>query len=446
MDFGTFLKNVLTKRNINISHLAEQTHIKSKNTFYRLFQNYYSFEKSKEITDKILEVVDITAEEKAQIYNLMQMCRMNKNVLKSCMLMQNLYTDRCEIKADISRNGNAIWLREDCEDLILFMGLSTTEQPALISREILTHTHAKTKSLMHYIDFSKSDEYIASALFSMIMLAGFADYDCAEVTQSLFPDLLGFLKLKNGYGYFMVSSNGEYAETELSEEFFRFILKQYSKIKHKPLKTRNCNVTDYAGIMSDFSYMEDNDLFTFEGMFCFADLPFEIMYKLLEDANFLGLPPDSEYIKNLVTATQCRFEVRYNSTSKKAYIFDEDKLRSFLETGRTLDHPSFFRALTPSERKVMIEKFKNNPNRFKFRFFKNDFHCNFIECGVVKNHSIFMWNADSGYEHNHFHITLTNPKAVKFYESFCHYFWQFCAMSQEESDKLFNDIVNEYIN
>lgn len=445
MDFGTFLKNVLAKRNINISHLAEQTHIKSKNTFYRLFQNYYSYEKTKEITDKILEVVDITDEEKTQIYSLMQMCRMNKNVLNACMLMQNLYTDSGGIKTDISRNGNAIWLREDCESLTMFMGLTTTESPALIAREILTHTSAKTKSLIHYVDFSKSDEYNAGTLFSMIMLAGFEDYDCAETNKSRFSDLVGFLKLKNGYGYFMVSSTGEYAETELSEEFYNFISKQYSSTNHKPLKMRKCNVTDYADILSEFSILENNDLFTFEGMFCFGDLPFEIMYKLLEDANFLGLPPDSQYIKTLVDAAQSRFALRSTATSQKVYILQEDKLRSFLETGRTLDHPSFFRALTMSERKDMIERIRNNPSRFKFRFFKNNYHCKYIECGVVKNKSIFMWNADSGYEYNHFHITLTNPKAVRFYENFCRYFWQFCAMSQEESDKLFNDIIAEYI-
>lgn len=445
MDFGTFLKNVLSKRNINISHLAEQTHIKSKNTFYRLFQNYYSYEKTKEITDKILEVVDITDEEKNQIYNLMKMCHTNKNVLKACMLMQKLYDDSYNVKPDVSRNGTALWMREDCEELHMFIGLTVTEHPALVANEILTHTSAKKKSLIHYADFSKSDEHIASTLFSIIRLADFEDYDCLETNKSRFSDLVGFLKLKNGYGYFMVSSTGEYAETELSEEFYNFISKQYSAVKYKPLKIRKCNVTDYADILSEFSVTENNDIFTFEGMFCLGDLSFDIMYKLLEDANFLGLPHDSEPIQTMINAAQSRFALRDNSTSQKIYILQEDKLRSFLETGRTLDHPSFFRALSPSERKDVIEHIKSNPNRFKFRFFKNNFHCKHIECGVVKNKSIIMWNADSGYEYNHFHITLSNPKAVKLYEKFCQYFWQFCAMPQDESDKLFNDIIAEYI-
>lgn len=442
MDFGAYLKSILADRNVNISHLAEQTGIKSKNTFYRLFQNYYSFDKTKEITEKILCVVDVTPDERSRIFKLMKMCRMNKDVLSACRLMQTLYM--MPQSADFKSGGTALWQREDCEEVCMFMGMTSTHYPAQIAAEILNSGSPSKKSLTHYVHFPKEEPYIAGALFSMMKLCSFDEYDCISVKKNRFADLIGFVKLKNGYGYFIAAADGEYAQTELSEEFYRFIFKQYACEKGKSLKHHSSTVTGYADLLSDFAIVETNDLFTFEGMFCFGDFPFEIMYSQLKDANFLGLPPDCDYVKNLIAAAQNRQALRNGSASHKTYIISEHRLRCFLKTGCTIDHPAFLRPLTREEIRTVIGMISAVPNRCHFRFHKPGFCENMIQCGVVKDKSIFMWNADSGYEADQFHIMINDARAVKFYESFFEYFWQFCALPQEQSNRLFEDILNEY--
>ena len=446
MNFGTYLKTVLDKRNVNISQLAQKTGIKSKNTFYRLFENYYSYEKTKEITDKIMSAIDIETEERQRIYELMQMCRVKQHELEAFDLLTKLYKAPDQFTCEKFKSGKCLWQRKDCIGVYMFLGHTLSEFPALAAKEIFCHCPTSAVSLEHYINFSKSDMHTAGAIYSSITLSQQEGYVCYDSETVDFANLMGFVRLKNGYGSFIVSNNGTYAETELSEEFYNFMLGRCITFEGKPLKHKKGKVTDYADIMTEFSVTEINDVFSFEGIFCFGDIPFDTMFSLLKDADYLGLPSDSPYIKKLVEATGKRYDLRMSSKSTKSYILSKERMDEFFSSGRTMDHPSFFRALTHNEIKEMLDYFSSIGNRFKYRFFKPEFQNCCMECGLVANTNIFIWSAKQGYNKDHFQTIITHPKAIRLYTRFCEYFWDFCTLSDEESQKIFNDTINEFLN
>ena len=59
MTFGEYLHKLIKDKHINLSNLAANAGIKSKNEIYRLFDNKYSYEKTKKLTDQILSVIEI---------------------------------------------------------------------------------------------------------------------------------------------------------------------------------------------------------------------------------------------------------------------------------------------------------------------------------------------------------------------------------------------------
>ncbi len=446
MNFGTYLKTVLDKRNVNISQLAQKTGIKSKNTFYRLFENYYSYDKTKEITDKIMSAVDISNGEKQQIYELMEMCRIKQHELEAFALLEKLYKTPDRFTCKKFENGECLWQRDDCLGIFMFLGHTSSEFPALAAKEIFESDLSCDVSLDHYINFSKSDMNTAGAIYSTITLSEYEGYSCFESEMVDFPNLMGFVKLKTGAGSFVVSNNGTYAETELSEEFYNFMLSRCMTFDGKPLKQKRGKVTDYAEIMAEFSVTEINDVFSFEGIFCFGDIPYDTMFSLLKDADYLGLPPDSPYIQTLIKATMHRYDLRAGSSTSKSYILSQTHMDQFFSTGRTVDHPSFFRSLTSDEIKGMLDYFADIGERFRYRFFKPGFQNCCMECGLVANTNIFIWSAKQAYSKDHFQTIITHPKAVKLFTNFCRYFWDFCTLSPKESKQIFNDTVNKFLN
>lgn len=440
MDFGAYLKSVLDEKNVNLSKLSAAIGVKSKNTFYRLFDNYYSYDKTKEITDKIIAVVSFTETEKTRIYELMKSCRIKKNALSACRLLEKLYQPPTPADTELFRSGNSIWCRPDCKEIHMFMGYTDSDRPIAAAQEIFKHPFTARKTLKHFVDFSKNELYIAGTLFALIRLSSHNNYECTEIDNIDFHDLIGLVKLKDSFGLFFVNNQGKYIESPISEELYSFMLEKYNSLNGKDIRFEKGRVSDYASIITEFSVVENNDCFSFEGVFCFGDIPFDTMYRLLADANYLGLSPDNPYIENIIEAQRTRYNMHLNSRTKRAYVLSRERVEQFLKTGRTMDHFEYFRNLTKDEVISFLNHFIQS-ERFEYRFFKPEFGNHCIECGVVENDRIFIWDSENGYGKNHFHLSIENPRAIRLYSDFCDYFWDFCTLSAEESTEIMKDIL-----
>ena len=204
------------------------------------------------------------------------------------------------------------------------------------------------------------------------------------------------------------------------------------------------HVTDYAYIITKFSPVDTDNAFVFEGAFCFEDIPFDIMYSMLKDANYFGFPPDSPYITNIVSAQKKRHEVKRSSDSRQRFVLSEERIRKLFVTGKTMDHVREFRPLTNEEIRIIAENFLNN-DKIEYRFFKFGYSNKCIELGLAENFGIHIWDASRGYGKNHFQTIIKHPKAISVFKSFTEYFWDNCTMSDEESKQKMMDLISEYL-
>ena len=91
MTFGEYFRKLLKERNTNLSKLAVKASIKSKNEIYRIFDNKYSYNKTKKLTEQILSVIDIEEEEKNTLYKLMECCKIKNSTRKAWGILEGLY-------------------------------------------------------------------------------------------------------------------------------------------------------------------------------------------------------------------------------------------------------------------------------------------------------------------------------------------------------------------
>lgn len=433
MTFGEYFHKLLAERNTNLSKLAAQANIKSKTEIYRLFENKYSYEKIKRLTEQILSVVMLDDGEKDKLYSLMESCKVKNSVRNAWGILEGLYKG-IEIKKDnnIEKIGR-ILERNKNSKIKIFVGSEADINIALFFDDLLSKNCGCDISIIHIVNFNKSEEVIARELFSLIKLMPHEEYKCFEVSKSELKGVIGLFDAPGEYQMFTLTKNNEYLQSPLSKELYEYIIKEYSRCeKGLELKDMRDHVTDYAYTITNFSPVDTNNAFSFEGVFCFGDIPFDTMYSMLKDANYFGLPPESSYITNIVSAAKERYEAGRKSDAKRIYILSEERMKNLFLTGKTIDHVDVFRPLTKEELEGMVDYYLNN-DRFQYRFFKNGYSNRCIETVIAENFGIVMWDASLGYGKKHFQAIISHPKAMSVFKSFTEYFWDNCTVSDEES-------------
>lgn len=267
------------------------------------------------------------------------------------------------------------------------------------------------------------------------------EYSLFEVSRSELRDVVGLLAGAEQCEMFLLTENSEFVQSAISKELYDFLLEKYSRCKKgKELKDTRGHLTDYAYTITNFTPVDENNFFSFEGVFCFGDISFDIMYGLLKDANYFGLPPGSPYITNIVNAAKKRYGSK--SAAERVYILSEERIRSLFLTGKTVDHVDAFRALTKEEMNIMVDDFLTRRKGFKYRFFKQGYSNKCIECAIAENFGIILWDAALGYGKKHFQTVINHPKAMSVFKSFTEYFWKSCTLSDEESEIRLNGLIN----
>lgn len=445
MTFGEYLHKLLKDKHINLSNLAATAGIKSKNEIYRLFDNKYSYEKTKKLTDQILSVIEIHREEKNKLYRLMENCKIKNSVRNAWSILEGLYKG-IEIEKDenIEKIGRVLEANRKSK-IKIFIGYETNINISLFFVDLLSKHNGYDISIVHAVNFNKAEDIIAQEIFSLIKLLPHDEYKCFEVNKSELKGVIGLIKSSEKYHMFTVTENDKYVESQVSEELYELMLKEYSRCeKGTELKDMRDHVTDYAYSITNFLPVDTNNVFSFEGVFCFGDIPFDTMYSMLKNANYFGLPPESSYITNIVDAAKERYETGRKSDSARVYILSGDRMKNLFLTGKTVDHVDVFRPLTKEEIRRMVDYYLNS-NRFKYRFFNSEYSNKCIECAIADDFGIILWDASLGYGKKHFQTVISHPKAMSVFKSFTEYFWNNCTLSDEESKKKLKNLINEYL-
>ena len=118
MNFGEYFRGIMSKYDITLTDLANASGVKSKNELYRLIENKYSYEKTNELTKKILSVVEVSDGEKNKLYNLMNECKIKYSERKANHILSKLYLKDGE-KTGIGFNLFLDFIKENIQKILI---------------------------------------------------------------------------------------------------------------------------------------------------------------------------------------------------------------------------------------------------------------------------------------------------------------------------------------
>lgn len=445
MDLGEYMRKLLRKQGTNISLLAREAGIRSKNEIYRLFNNQYSYDKAESLVNKILPFMDLTGTEHNELLKIMEYYRDKGIIPDGFKILEELYKDVRHDGTDA-----AMWLkrhlvRNDAEKITVFIGPEAGMDVIDAVEEALSEERKDSISVIHAVNFNRAEDVVAGELYALIKLIPYEGYSCYELAKTGFKGVTGFCELKNGRGVFIVNEDGEFADSDLSDELYELGFNKFSRCTNgTAVKLMRDKITNYAEMFTHFSMFESNDFLIFDGMFGFVDIPFGTMYKMFVDINYFGLPPDSAYAIGIVDAAHKRYMLRLRSDNKRLFVVSEERIKNFFKTGRTFDHVQEFKSLTKSEMYDMLEKFSENTDH-SFRFFKQGYRRTKAEVGLVNNKKLFLWTSETGYYTGLWYSTITHPKVIKLFDGFAEYFWDVCTLPEKKSMEKMNKLKQQYI-
>lgn len=442
---GEYIRDLLIKKEVNMSRLAEDIGIKSKTEIYRIFSNQCSPKKTAEIIGKIFSVVDINADEKAELDRLIEKGLIKGNSKKAFKILERIFKG-IKIKRNNGVNSLNTFLNENTgADIKIYIGTDADINITSFIGEYTLSDPERSISISHFVNLNKSEITIANEIFSIMNLIRHNSYNCFSLTRQEFKDVCVLASSGSEHKIFLLKSSGNYAFSTISSEFYDLLIKDFSRYEHgNQLKTIYNKVTSFTQLIDMFSFMEKQDSFTFDGSFCLEDIPFETLLSMLQDANFFGFPEDSPYIKDIVNIQKQRCELRDKEGSERTVFLSEDRVITFLTTGRSLDLIPEFRSMTKHELKQMMDQLINHPN-LKMRFLKPEYSIPKLNIGYVKDACVIIWDPFAQYGKGYYQAFITNPKAVKLFQGFTDYFIANCVLPEDESKNKLFELMNKYL-
>lgn len=439
MTFGEYLREILTEREINPTHLARSTGIKSKNEIYRLFENNCSYKKTLEMFNMISAHVEFTEEEKHKLLELMSECKVGVSKRKAYNTLSLLYkNEEQRQEAEFSEVCGFI-KKYSSGKVTVYPDVLTPSESLMLNDAIAGLDNVFVK---HVVNFNTSDEMIARELFEIITLFQNENYEFFESTFCGFFDT--FLIAENNGDYMIaIYDKHKFYEGRIAREAAEIIEKKCSELFYNTSKEKNGKVSDYIDIINFSACADINNIYSLYGMQCMGDISYDVMESLFEDADFCGFPRNHPYVLKFLQAVNERECLRKKSQAQKRYVLSEKSVREFLKTGRTADYMSCFRKLSKEERRAFLNKFleKTEGAEHLGRFFGDGFSEILTECVYIENTGIFLSSTGKGFDKVSQNALITHPKAQAVFSGFCKWFWDNCTYSEEESAKKLKTLM-----
>lgn len=440
MNFGEYLRTLLLEKNVNLTVLAKEINIKSKNELYRLFANKYSYEKCEQLTKKILEVVPVDEKEKEKLFELMEHCRIGIAERSTNEILSTLYKKN-QGYDDVSFEPVVKFINKYKKHKIsIMLGSLTPSECIMLSRVTENCTDI---CIDHIINFNTTEVAVAESLFSFIKLFEQESYHAYEGTKNALG--MTHILVNNGKDNILVIYDKPYfIESKVSDKMAQYIKEKFVRECRKKIKESKGQMRDYIDIV-DFSVENDtNDVCSLYGMQCIGDLPYETLYALFRDADYWGFPPEHEFVKQLNDAVYNREQLKKKCKAERRYCLSEKIVDEFLSTGRTLDYLTNFRPLNEKERSGLLGQFlkDNGGLKYRGRFYKEEFEAIPVECVHIENSGIYISASTNKQDKISQWALITHPKAVRVFKSFTQWMWENCTLSDEESKNKLIGMIN----
>ena len=451
MTSGEYIKYLIAAKSISVSELCEAAGIKSRNTVYRLFNNYHSEAKTRELIKSIKPFLSLTKSELKTLDELLNEKRVSNVLYRSReILLPMLFDIHSEkrgkpdsLDITIPENGRS-------GDRKIF--LSQIDRVELIAGLYEYVKETPGAEIVHYMSMDTNDVMTAYDILGILLLSSTPGYTPLITSKPPVQGVEMLRMLNKDRRLFKLedSEKGDICvETAVSRNLYDFILKRHESAmaSARAIKRSTSMVKDYISVVNDSLELDKGHTYYFEGAPCFGNLGFELMYRMFKDANYFGFPPEHPYVNRLIELIKTRNDIFANDpTSKKSFVFDEKHIREMLKTGFAFEHVKPFRPLTVKERveyfSKLIKVAKEMPDKLRIRFIKE---------GEIKfpfvygpGRLLYVNYSDTPYFEG-YSIMTKEKSVIRIMDDFAEYVWNKFTISDEESISKLEKMMDTYL-
>ena len=462
--FGEFLNYIMKTRNISTSKLAEMTGNKSKTTIVRLLNDECSTKSIIKLSEKLSEVINLTAEEKRYMQRAIEsepVSRGEKLAIDNLLTLYGGSRNAEGMSCFLKHDGTKIDITIE-EILSKCVGKNTKiiAEDAVNSELIfrlndLIHKKQHDGCSLKISHFFYNDNDLPSKgkqILSLMSLSIYNDYKAYECSGTgMLIKRIVILTEKDGNYIAQImeyidNTKCHYIETPVTEDFYRYLacrrdllISVSKQIRTEPLKS-----SQLIPLLEDVAETDKYPTFHIGKTPCFVFIPFEIQSNLMKKANFLGKSPDDPYIKSMYSVMENRLKFIKECGITRKVIFTEDGLYNFLQIGRTGDHFAPFDNLSPEERLLTMNNFLST-NGVHFKILKKDYYISDFDVFICAGKSAYIYNTDFGWWNGCTMSVINDKKMLKLITDFYNSrLWRNCCYNEDKSKKIVDNMIKSF--
>lgn len=455
MTIGQYIKLLFEQKDISLTVLAQKMGLKSRSTLYRLFKDYYSEEKTKELIKKIEEHVYFSDDERNRMYDLMKSERISGFFRKTRKILSLLYEDEIPTGYTYRMKDKTLSLKDifdNCGDGDIKIFVNNIDDERIIGDIIRFIQGKKNVTVYNFLRFANHRIQTAYEILGLISMWKYDNY--IPVVRDL-SYLKGIQIIDHSDGEFrfkalMIDNDcSNYVDTPITEELYNYIWDNAKQMieNSDTLKRAVHRVQDYLNVTKEASECCNSSTFFSEGALCMGNLPFEILYEMFREVNYFGYPYEHPYVQNLIAMYKEKEELFLNDRNRKRYfMFDREHTEYMMRTGISFDHIDIFRPMSKENTKKCFEGLLahavEQEDILRIRFTKQE---RIRMPFVFDKGGFLMLYSTSADNKSAFSTVLKKAGVSSIMSDFVDYVWESKTYSEEESILILKEMMNEHI-
>lgn len=456
MTIGEYLKQLFEQKEISVKTICERAEIKSRNTIYRLFQNYYSNEKTAELVNRITAVFEFSEEEIRRIDELITDRSIFGFFINSRKVLSNIYKENIPCGFEFEdKTGKKVALRDilsecDKSDKAV-IAMSDIDDIKIIGDIRAFLEKNKTAEVYNHVGLKYHKNTTAYEIYSIIALTRFGNY-IPYITDKVQNKSIHILRESGGKRYAAkieyFNKSYHYISSEITEDFYNYELEKLAEYNSCccEVKRKMGIITDFTDLIREMHSREKGSVYFSEGAPCFGVLSYDVLYDMLKDINYMGFPAECGFIEELTSAAYNREQTFLSlPESKRRFIVDEPTMLNMIENGIAFDHLESFKPMTEKHLRMYFEwvsDVRNKyPGKMMFRFIKKGYKM-IYPFVYYKGNQLYMYCPEPSCEKG-FVISICSRGVFEIMDDFMEYVWENFTLTEDESADIVRDMIEK---
>lgn len=464
--FGDFVKYIKESRNLSASKLATLTGNKSKTSVLRVMEDKCSHKTMVKFAKLLDSVIPLTEDERDEMNCILGYDNVTLSHSAAMENLKFLYTteqipDSRKMKCvafnsqvpekDIAfENVFDICHQKKCT--IVIENVLSIELVKALHNLIHCECVSHNPEIIHFFcddDNMESKSIMVMCLFKLATYREYSPFECKK--ESILPKRILIMSQENeSYEMRVVNFTDDnefyFTDTSVTKEFYNHLVTnvEYRKKTSFRISKKGTSGEHLAEVITEMGHLDKKPSVQIETSVCYMMIPFKTQLRLYEESGWLGLGKSHPLIKKLYKVMEKRMEYIETQEIPRKFVWTEDGVRSFMETGKACDHFKPVGGLTPEERKTVLEGVLNKP-WYDVKILKPDYCLNDTEFHVFDEKHLIINDSYHGWWGDFSTIFVNDKRVVRLVSDFYHNeLWEKYCYTVEESREIVKKIIQEY--